>query len=129
MVLTGSIIFLLILPVILLVADYSRAWSVANDSSSAFRAIGFAVRRTFKKFWGSYFLMAIVVLIQILFILLVLSVLPSWRPATGAGILILFLVSQIFYYLRLFLKAWRYASVTVIMEQNQDQELITKETV
>jgi hypothetical protein len=112
------LIFLILLPILLLVADYARAWQVSYEKSSCFRAIGFGFGQTFRKFWSSYTSMLILLLVQILFVCLVLSILPGWKPVTGGGVFLLFLLSQLFFYFKILLKTWRYANVTALMEQD-----------
>ncbi len=117
----GSIIIVLALvPVFLLVADYSRAWKISN-SGSPFMALGFGFRHTFRHFWTSYATMLIMILSQVLFGLIVMFVIPSWKPDTGSGVFLLFIISQLLIYARLLLKTWRYGSITSLMEYNQDQ--------
>jgi hypothetical protein len=103
----GSV-FLLILPVFLLVADYARAWKVKDEDNRCFRAIGFGFKETFRTFSSSYPVMVILLIIQFLFGWLVISVLPGWRPSTGGGLLILFLISQFLFLTRIFLRVMRY---------------------
>lgn len=106
----------LLLPVLLLVADYSRAWSAANESGSPFRALGFGFSRTFGRFLTSYTTMLLMVLTQILSGLLIMFLLPGRMPETGSGLVILFFLSQLLIYARYLLKTWRYASITSLME-------------
>jgi hypothetical protein len=113
----GSILFLILMPLFLLVADFARAWQVNNEKLSCFKALGFGIRQTFRKFWSSYPLMLIMLLIQGLFLSIAFSAIPSWRPVTGGGVFLLLIVSQLFIYIRLLLKAWRYAGVTSLMER------------
>ena len=113
--------FIILLPVFLLVADYSRAWKVLNSNSSAFRAIRFGFAETFKRFMKSYLLIFLLFLFQILFGALILSVIPIWKPNSMAGLILLFLVSQSFFIIRIFIRSWRYASVTAFMEQNRTE--------
>jgi hypothetical protein len=120
-VITGkiaAIIFLLILPVFLLVTDYARAWQAASSESACFKAIGNGFRQTFKHFFSSYFVMAIVLVVQILFGWLIFSIIPGWRPSSGGGVFLLFLLSQILFISKLILRAWRYGSVTSMLEQH-----------
>ena len=112
----SMIIMALLLPVILLVADYARAWQVVHDSKKPFKAIGFGFSRSFKTFLVSYPVMLILVLIQSGFGALVMSNLLTSKPATGGGVFLLFLSSQILFFLRLMLRVWRYGSVTSLME-------------
>jgi len=111
-------LFLLFLVVLLLVADYARAWQVVNLKNKCFRAIGFGFSQTFRTFFSSYPLMIVLLIVQFLFGWLVLSILSVIKPATGAGILMLFILSQLLFFIKILLKAWRYGSVTKMMELN-----------
>jgi hypothetical protein len=84
-------------------------------------ALGFGFSQTFRHFLPSYVTMLIMILSQILFGLIVMFVIPSWKPGTGGGVFLLFISSQLFIYARLLLKTWRYGSITSLMEHNQDQ--------
>jgi len=122
---SGSIfIVIAIIPVLLLVADYSRAWKISNNGSP-FMALGFGFSQTFSHFWPSYAAMLIMVLSQVLFGLIVMIVIPSWKPGTGGGVFLLFIISQLFIYARLLLKTWRYGSIISLMELNHDEVIQT----
>lgn len=110
-------VFLLLLFMLLLVADYARAWQVMYERSSGFRAIGYGFKQTFRTFLSSFSLMIFLFVIQILFGIIVLKILPGWRPASGGGVFLLFIVSQLLFYIKIMLRVWRYASVTSLMEQ------------
>jgi len=108
-------IFFLLLTVLLLVADYARAWQVTMDRNVCFKAIGFGFSQTFKTFLSSFPLMIILLVVQLSFGWLVLKILPGMRPATGGGVFLLFLLSQILFFLKIMLKIWRYGSVTALL--------------
>jgi hypothetical protein len=116
--LTFALVFALILPVFILVADYARAWQVSKERNAGFKAIGFGFRQTFRTFLSSYPLMIILLIVQVLYGWLVLSILPGMKPVTGGGVFLLFILSQFLFLIKILLKAWRYASVTSLMEQN-----------
>jgi len=113
------IIVALLLPVLLLVADYARAWLIGNDSKKPFSAIGAGFVMTFKKCVLSYLVMIILIIIQAGFGVLVVSKLMGSKPSTGGGVFLLFLISQILFIIRLFLRTWRYGSVTSLLEETQ----------
>jgi hypothetical protein len=110
--------YVLISQIFVLVADYARAWQVKNEKPAFFRALGFGFSRSFSRFLSSFPMMLLIWLIQILFLLLVLKVIGNWKPASGIGVFGLFLLSQLLFYIRFLLKAWRYGSVTSLKEMN-----------
>ncbi|HNW57010.1 MAG TPA: hypothetical protein PKM69_04500 [Bacteroidales bacterium] len=113
-----GILFFLLSAILVLVADYARAWQVANDKSACFNAIGFGFSRTFGKFFTSFPLIIIILFAQLAFAFLFLKIIGSWTPVKGGGVFLLFILTQFFIYVRFYLKAWRYASVTSLMEQD-----------
>lgn len=116
LVITG-VVFLLLLPLMLLVADYARAFKTASEDASAFSAIGKGFSLAFSNFRVSYMMMLLLVFAQILLGVIIMVLLPGWKPMTGGGVFLLLIVSQLLFIVRLFLKAWRYASVTSMMNQ------------
>ena len=116
-VITTVVILLLTLPIFFLVADYARAWKASHENGSCFRAIGFGFDHTFSKFWSSYIMMVLLILSQIIFGILILQILPAWKPVSGWGVFLLLIISQLLLFVRLLLKTWRYASVTSMMEK------------
>ncbi len=124
---TGMIVlplFLLLATVLLLVADYSRACKVRNAGKGCFRAIGYGFSQTFRTFFPSFGLMIILLVFQCLFGWAVMKVLVRFKPDTGTGVFLLFLLSQLFFLLRILLKTWRYGAVTSLMEQTAPAEPI-----
>jgi hypothetical protein len=109
-------VLLSIIPVLLLVADYARARKNANENNSCFRALGFGFSQAFRKFRISYILMVFLILAQIALGIMIMLIVPAWKPVTGLGVFLLLIISQLMFYFRLFLKTWRYASVTSLME-------------
>jgi hypothetical protein len=114
-IIAGSI-FLLMLVFLLLVTDYARAWQVRQERYACFRALGFGLRQTIRNFFDSYFLMLTLLIIQILWGWFVLKIIAGFSPVTEGGILLLFLVSQSLFLIKIFLKVFRYASVTSMTE-------------
>jgi len=114
----GIIIYLIVLLSLLLVADYARAWLVTREKLSCFKALGFGFSRTFGFYLSSFPMMLILVVIIMLFAWLSMRLIGLWIPATGAGALLLFIVSQVLFFGKLLLKAWRYGSVSALMEMH-----------
>lgn len=117
----GISIFFLFLTILLLAADYARAWQVSKEKNECFKAIGFGFSQTFRTFLSSYPLMIVVMIIQFLYGWLVLKILPGMKPVTGSGVVLLFILSQFLFFIRLLFKTWRYGSVTSLMEQNTEK--------
>jgi hypothetical protein len=109
-------VFIFILIIVLLAADYSRAWQIVHAKNTSFRAIQFGFSETFRTFYSSYPMMLFLLIIQTLFMWLVLTILPGIKPTTFGGIILLFLLSQFLFIIRILLKTWRYGSVTRMME-------------
>jgi hypothetical protein len=116
----SGLISIVVIPFMLVVADYARAWQVSYERPACFKAIGFGFSEAFGKFRLSYPLMLLILIIQILFVCVVFAIIPGWRPVSAAGIILLFLVSQFLFIIRTFLKVWRFGSVTALMELNTE---------
>ena len=110
------IVALLVLPIFLLVADYARAWLVANKHTKVFKALGYGFKATFKYFLSSYLFMLIMVIVQGLFAALVVKILVGYAPEKGGGLFLLFIISQGLFFLKLYLRALRYGGVTTLYQ-------------
>lgn len=117
-IITG-LIFLAGMIVFLLVADYARAWLIAAEKPALFRALGSGFRLTFSNFGSSFIMMLIIMVIMVLFGWMVSSVIGAWKPETGGGVFVLFIVTQLLFFAKILLKTLRYGSVTVLMELNK----------
>jgi hypothetical protein len=111
-------IFLLIVAYLYIVADYARAWQAISDKGGCFRALRFAFRQTAGTFFLSCSLMLILLLFQLFYGLVVFKLLTQYKPVSGIGVFMLFLFSQILFYIKLMMKATRYGSITKMMELN-----------
>lgn len=121
-IISSLIFFVIILPVMLLVADYSRAWKAANRRDGAFRAIGKGFGLTFSNFASSWATMMILLLLNALYLWLAFSVISGMSSSTSSGVFLLFILSQAMFILRLILKTYRYSSVTALLEQTRLKE-------
>jgi hypothetical protein len=112
-------LFVLLRIFFLLVVDYARAWQVKQEQIACFRALGFGFSRSFGKCLSSWPMMFLIWIIQVAFVFLVFKIIGSLKPATSIGVFGFFLLSQILFIIRIFLKTWRYGSVTALMELNE----------
>jgi len=104
-------IWLLGMPVWLFVADASRRWVAATGSGQALRALGAGFRALAERFWLSYGIVLVILVLNIIFIILTLWFTACSVPSKGWMVFLFFLATQALFILRLFMKAWRYASV------------------
>jgi hypothetical protein len=111
------LVFLILLPILLIAADYARAKKASDESFSWSRSLGYGFTLTFRKFWSSYLMMLMLILCQVILALLIMSILPGWKPVKGSGVFLLLIVSQLLLFARLLLKTWRYGSFTAMMEE------------
>ena len=118
----GVAAYLVTVIILLLVADYSRAWLVTAEKPACFKAIGFGFSSAFGSFLSSFPMMMLLLVIQVLFGWLTIMLIGLWKPVTGGGVFLLFLVSQLLFFIKILLKAWRYGSITSLMELNAMSE-------
>ena len=105
------------MPVFLLVADYARAWQASNDRKNAFKAIGKGFATTFRHFFSSWSAMFIMIVIQLIYLFLVFRFTGSLKPVSAGGIFLLFILIQVLFIIKLFLRTWRYGIVTSMYEK------------
>jgi hypothetical protein len=117
------VIMALLLPVILLVADYARAWQADKTEKRPFKAIGYGFSRTFKTFFQSYIVMLVVLLIQAGYGAMVVSKLMTAKLSTGLGVFLLFLTSQALFIIKIVMRTWRYGCITSLFEDKEEKVL------
>lgn len=106
------IVWALALPIWLFVADYSRRWIAATGSRKVFRALGEGFRALKKRFWASYATVLVILLLNVVFVSGAMWFTAWSMPDKGVMIFLFFLATQVLFLFRLFLKAWRYATVS-----------------
>jgi hypothetical protein len=117
----GFSLFFVLLAILLLVADYARAWQVSEEKNACFRAIGYGFSQTFRTFLSSYPLIIIFMVLQFLYLWFVMKIIPGMKPATGLGVFALLLLSQFLFCIKILFKVWRYGSVTSLKEINTEK--------
>jgi len=114
---SSLLIFAVVLSVFFLVADYARAHYSASAGSTVFKAIGNGFKMTFGSFSSSVSMMFILIIIQVLFMWLMTRLVLAWKPSTGLAVFLMLLATQGLFFIRIFLRSWRYASVISMMEK------------
>lgn len=99
------------MPVWLLVADYSRRWMAATGSHKVFRALGEGFRSLRRRFWLSYLAMLMILLLNAVYVAAFIWFTAWMVPEKGVLIFLFLIATQLLFILRLFMKAWRYATV------------------
>jgi hypothetical protein len=112
----SGVVLMVVSLIFVLVADYARTWQAGNDKPDCFKAIGFGFNRTFGTFLSSFPVILIITAVQMCFTWVVLTLVGMWTPDTGGGVFLLFLLTQLLFYVKSGLKVWRYGSVTALKE-------------
>ena len=99
------------IPAWLFVADASRRWVAATGSGKVFRALSAGFMALKERFWLSYGIVLVILILNAIFVLLSLWFAASSIPEKGGMIFLFFLATQLLFIIRLFMKSWRYASV------------------
>jgi len=60
--------------------------------------------------------MLIMVIVQALYVVLVVKILSGYTPDTGGGMFLLFLLSQVLFFIKLYLRALRYGGVAALYQ-------------
>jgi hypothetical protein len=111
----GGFLYSILLPVLLLAADYARAWQVNQGKNRWFASIGFGFVQCFRTLFSSWITMFIILIIQGLCWFTIFSVIPSMVPSTNKGLLLFFVISQALIILKVYLKIFRYGCVSSLM--------------
>lgn len=123
-----GIIFVLILALVLsvffLVADYARAHYSVGEDQKIFKAIGYGFKMTFGSFIISVPMMFLLIIIQVLFMWLMTRLIFIWKPSAGLAVFLMLIVTQVLFFIRIFLRSWRYASVISMMEKLDKKAVI-----
>ncbi len=115
----AGLLYLGLLIIFTLVADYARAWLIATEKPALFKALGYGFSETFSHIGQSFLMMLIIMIIVLIFSWLASTIIGIWKPESGGGVFLLFIVSQLLFFVKILLKTWRYGSVTTMMEINK----------
>jgi len=107
-----AVVWVLGLPLWFLVADRARIWVATTGIRRVFRALGAGFSSLRKSFRVSYLAVLLVFLVNLGFLGLTFTFTAVAVPEKGFLITLFFLATQALFVLRIFLKAWRYATVS-----------------
>ncbi len=113
---TFIMILAFVLSVFFLVADYSRAHFSSVNGTSVFKSVGYGFKMTFNSFVSSVSMMFILIMIQVLFMWFLTKLIFVWKPQAGLAVFLMLITTQVLFFIRIFLRLWRYASVISMME-------------
>ncbi len=105
------------MPVWLFIADASRRWISATGSPHVFRAMGAAFRALRERFWHYYGIVLTIVLLNTLLVIGILWFSAIVTPDKGIMVFLFFLATQALVFIRLMMKALRYAVVSRAIQQ------------
>jgi len=112
----SALCFLFVIPVFILVSDYARAWQVAHPAASFMKSLGSGFSLAFSRFFVSYSYVLMICAMQLAFFLVVFSFMQRWKPS-GPGTFLFVIAVQMVTATGLFLRYWRFAGVTALLEQ------------
>jgi hypothetical protein len=104
--LAGVIVFAVISILVLIVGDYAKIILFRNDSGKVIRAVGRSVKFVFRHLLGTYILYLIISIILVLLFVIYLWLDDAVGMISGVTIFIMFLIQQIFIWLRVLTKIW-----------------------
>jgi len=112
----ASSVFLLLTLVLLLIADFARAWQVSRERKESVGAIKQGLGYAFRTFSSSYALMILFMLIQVACIAIAIMTIGSAEPSGAKGIILLFILSQVLFVVRIYIRTSRYGAITRLFE-------------
>jgi hypothetical protein len=115
--LVAAFLLILSLPVVFLTADYARAMLTADKYLGPWKAIIKGFRKVRKRFWRAWLAMIFILLLSLLTGFIAWKFTLQSKAATGGGLLVLLLVSQLFIFIKIWIKVFRYGTVTAMREK------------
>ncbi len=104
------VLYLFFLVIFLIVSDYAKFYIVLNDSINIFNAFWKGLKYTFSNFIRVYVLYLWVLIIPIALTYIYIKVSDDIGMLAITGIILTFLLNQIFILLRIFFRVWLFAS-------------------
>ena len=137
----AAFIFLCAVVLLLMISDYAKFYMEMAETHRVFKAIGRATKYVFNNFVKTYFLYALLLVLPILTIVLYKITFEKIATISTFGLILLFLVQQLFIILRVWYRVWTLASqfemyaddyvqrITFELEPAKVVETVVEETV
>lgn len=104
--LAGAIVFIVLFILILVIGDYAKIILFKNDSKKVIRTIGKSFQFVFRHLFGTYTLYFLILAVSILLFVIYLLLDNAIGMISGFTIFVMFLIQQIFIWLRVLIKVW-----------------------
>jgi hypothetical protein len=104
------VIHVMFVLLLMIISDYAKIIIVQNKSTKVLRSYGEAIKFTFKNFMGTYSLYLFLLSPPILLILSYFTFELMVGMVSTTTIILMFLIQQMFIWLRIFIKVWFFAS-------------------
>ncbi len=102
----GDIIFAMLFILVLTIGDYAKIILFKNDSKKSLKSVWTSTKFVFRHFFGTYSLYLLLLIAPILFFVIYFFLDNSIGMASGFTIFVMFLIQQIFVWLRTWTKIW-----------------------
>lgn len=103
---TGGIIYLLLFILVLIIGDYAKIILYDNDSKKVIKSIYTAFKFTSRHLFGTYLLYILILAVPVLLFAVYFWLDSAIGMVSGFTIFIMFLIQQVFIWLRVLVKVW-----------------------
>lgn len=117
-ILIGAIVYAFFFLLILMIGDYAKIILFKNDSKKSLKSAWTSTKFVFKHFFGAYSLYILLLIAPVLFFVVYFLLNNSIGMVSGFTIFIMFLIQQIFIWLRTWTKIWFLGSEIKYFEIN-----------
>ncbi|MCP5064664.1 MAG: hypothetical protein GY936_19690 [Ignavibacteriae bacterium] len=106
----GVVIYLVLLILSLIISDYTKIKLVTGNTTKVFRTFWHSIKFTFRHFFGTYTLYVLLTIVPILFFVIYYFIDSTIGMTSGITIVVMFLIQQLFIWVRVVSKIWFYSS-------------------
>ncbi len=122
MFVASAIVFAFLFILVLMIGDYAKIILFKDDSKKSLKSVWTSTKFVFRHFFGAYSLYLLLLNAPVLFFVIYFLLENSIGMVSGFSIFIMFLIQQIFIWLRIFVKIWFLGSEIKFFEFNPRKE-------